>query len=292
MVARGSIRVGIGGWTYEPWRGGFYPTGLTHAKELGYASRHVTAIEINGTYYGTQKPASFERWRDETPDGFVFAVKGPRFTTNRRMLAEAGASVERFVTGGVTRLGRKLGPINWQFLPTKPFDAADFAAFLDLLPKSHDGVALRHVVEVRHASFRVPEFVALLRDREVATVLTDNPAFPQIPDVTAPFVYARLQCATEDCPTGYDDAALAEWAQRAVTYAGGTVPEELDRVGPAPARKTAARDVFVFMINGFKPHAPAAAMALLERLKPVAPQDVAPPHHSGTSGARNRWAPT
>ena len=267
MAARGAIRVGIGGWTFPPWRETFYPKGLTHAKELGYASRQVTAIEINGTYYGSQKPASFERWRDEAPDDFVFAVKGPRFTTNRRVLAEAGASIERFVTGGVTRLGPKLGPINWQFLPTKQFDPDDFAAFLDLLPKSHEGVALRHVVEVRHASFRVPAFVDLIRAHGVATVLTDNPDFPQIPDITAPFVYARLQCTTEACPTGYDEATLSQWATRAGRYAGGSMPPGFDRVGPALPRAKAARDVFVFMIAGYKPHAPAAAMALLEALK-------------------------
>ena len=270
MAKAGVIRVGIGGWTFEPWRGGqFFPQGLTHAKELGYASRLVTAIEINGTYYGSQKPESFARWHDEVPDDFVFAVKGPRFTTNRRVLAEAGASVERFVTGGVTRLGQKLGPINWQFLPTKQFAPDDFEAFLKLLPPSHDGIALKHVVEVRHESFRVPAFVELLRHYGIATVLTDNPEFPQLPDVTAPFVYARLQCATEECPTGYPAAALDDWAARANTYAGGEVPEGLDLVHPPAVKAKKAHDVFVFMINGFKPHAPAAAMALLERLKTV-----------------------
>ena len=267
-MPRGAIRVGVGGWTFEPWRGRFYPDGLAHKNELAYASSRLTAIEINGTYYGSQKPESFQRWHDETPEGFVFSVKGPRFTTNRRVLAEAGASVERFVTGGVTRLGNKLGPINWQFLPTKAFDPDDFARFLALLPPSADGLALRHVVEVRHPSFRVPAFVDLLRAHGVATVLTDKAEFPQIADATAPFVYLRLQRSTEDCATGYPASALARWAERARTYAGGGVPDDLDSVSP-PAGRKARRDVFVFAINGFKPHAPAAAIALLEELGPA-----------------------
>ncbi len=196
------IRVGIGGWTFEPWRGTFYPDGLAQKRELEYASSHLTSIEINGTYYGSQKPESFARWREETPDHFMFSVKGPRFATNRRVLAEGGQSIERFLASGVLELKEKLGPINWQFLPTKSFDAADFEEFLKLLPHERDGRALRHVVEVRHESFRVPEFVALLRRYRVAVVLTDKEGFPQIPDVTAPFVYARLQGASEKIKTG------------------------------------------------------------------------------------------
>ncbi len=261
----GAIRVGIGGWTFEPWRGPFYPEGLTQKRELEYASRKVTAIEINGTYYGAQKPASFAKWRDEAPEGFVFAVKGPRFTTNRRVLAEAGPSVERFITGGVLELKEKLGPINWQFLPTKAFDPEDFEAFLKLLPASHEGVPLRHVVEVRHPSFRVPDFVALLRAHGVATVVTDSAEFPQIPDVTAAFVYARLQRAEDSEALGYPRPVLAEWAGRARDWAAGKPEAGLELVAAAP-KPAAARDVFVFMINGFKPKAPAAAMALLEQL--------------------------
>ena len=217
MTARteGPIRVGIGGWTYEPWRGSFYPDGLLQKRELEYAAQHLTSIEINGTYYGSQKPESFARWRDETPAGFVFSVKGPRFATNRRILAEAGASIDRFIASGVTMLRDKLGPINWQFLPTKQFDAADFEGFLKLLPREADGLKLRHVVEVRHDSFRVPEFIALLRGYDVATVLTDKDDFPHIPDVTASFVYARLQQASEACATGYEPKSLDIWAKRA-----------------------------------------------------------------------------
>ncbi len=264
---KGTVRVGIGGWTFEPWRGPFYPDKLPQKQELSYAAQHLTSIEINGTYYGAQKPESFARWREETPPGFVFSVKGPRFATNRRVLAESAASVERFVTGGVTMLKEKLGPINWQFLPTKQFDAADFEAFLKLLPATADGLALRHVVEVRNASFRVPAFVDMLRAYNVATVLTDKAAFPHIPDVTAPFVYARLQDASEEQETGYTPAALEAWAKHATVWAAGGSPDGFENVGAHRKGAKKPRDVFIYMINGFKPKAPAAAMALIERLK-------------------------
>jgi uncharacterized protein YecE (DUF72 family) len=260
------IRVGIGGWTFEPWRGTFYPEGLAQKRELEYAGQHLTSIEINGTYYGSQKPASFAKWREETPDGFVFSVKGTRFTTNRRVLAEAGESIERFVTSGLLELKEKLGPINWQFLPTKQFDPNDFEAFLKLLPHSVEGHALRHVVEVRHDSFKVPEFIDLLRAYKVAVVLTDKDDFPHIHDVTAPFVYARLQKASETIETGYAPKALDQWAARAKDWAGGGAPKDLEPVGKAEAKPPKSRDVFIYMINGFKPKAPAAAMELIKRL--------------------------
>jgi uncharacterized protein YecE (DUF72 family) len=262
----GSIRVGIGGWTFEPWRGTFYPKDLPQKRELEYAGQHLTAIEINGTYYGSQKPESFARWRAETPEGFVFSVKGPRFATNRSVLAEAGSSIERFLASGVTELKEKLGPINWQFLPTKKFDPADFEAFLKLLPDKAGGLAIRHVVEVRHESFRVPEFIVLLRKYGIATVLTDKEAFPEIPDVTADFVYLRLQRSAEKVATGYPPKELDQWADRARAWAAGGAPKDLKPI-TAPDKKAAkSRDIFVFMINGFKPNAPAAAMALIERL--------------------------
>jgi uncharacterized protein YecE (DUF72 family) len=261
----GRIRVGIGGWTFEPWRGTFYPKGLAQKRELEFASRKLTSIEINGTYYGSQKPESFRRWHDETPDGFVFSVKGPRFATNRRVLGDSGESIERFFASGVMALKEKLGPINWQFMPTKKFDAEDFEAFVDLLPKSVDGQAVRHVVEVRHDSFRTPAFIALVRGHGVGVVLTDKEAFPQIADVTAPFVYARLQGASETVATGYAPKALDLWAKRAAAWARGGAPDDLACVA-APAKAPKSRDVFVYMINGFKPKAPAAAMALIERI--------------------------
>jgi len=258
------IKVGIGGWVFEPWRGVFYPDGLPQKRELEHASRHVTSIEINGTYYGTQKPASFRKWAEETPDGFVFALKGSRYTTNRRVLAEAGDSINRLIDSGITELGDKLGPINWQFMETKAFDPEDFEAFLALLPKEADGRKLRHAVEVRHASFKTPDFVALARKYGVAIVLADSETFPLIADPTADFVYARLQSASEAEELGYSAAALDLWRSRAETFAAGKVPDDLPLIaGPGKAK---TRDVFVYMINGFKPKAPAAAMALIERL--------------------------
>ena len=267
MVSRNaSIRVGIGGWTFEPWRGSFYPPGLPQKRELEYAGSKLTSIEINGTFYGTQKPESFIRWREETPADFVFALKGPRFTTNRRVLAEAGSSVERFLSSGVLELKQKLGPINWQMAATKQFDPEDFAAFLKLLPHSIDGVALRHVVEVRHASFACSEFIELAREHEVGVVLTDHATYPRLHDVTAPFVYARLQCASEQEATGYSAKALAQWQKRAAEWAAGKTPTDLPLIAPPQRKPPKSRDVFIYFINGFKPKAPAAAMALIERL--------------------------
>lgn len=266
MVQSGRVRVGIGGWTFEPWRGLFYPAGLPQKKELEFASRAVTSIEINGTYYGSQKPESFARWREETPSDFVFSVKGPRFTTNRRVLAEAGASVERFFGSGVLELGDKLGPVNWQFLPTKAFDPADFEAFLRLLPGRIEGRDIRHVVEVRHPSFRSPAFVDLLRGYGIATVLADSDSFPSIPDVTASFVYARLQRSSETVETGYAADDLDRWSARAAAWAEGRVPTDLEWVGAKPTGRSEPRDVFIYMIAGHKPKAPAAAQALLARL--------------------------
>jgi uncharacterized protein YecE (DUF72 family) len=261
----GAVRIGVGGWTYAPWRGAFYPGDLAQKRELEYASGRLTSIEINGTYYGSQKPDSFAKWHDETPDVYVFSVKGPRFATNRRVLCDAGESVARFFASGVTRLGAKLGPINWQFLPTKQFDHDDFAAFLDLLPKEFDGRPIRHVVEVRHDSFRVPAFIDLLRAHGVAAVMADGGGHPQIADITAPFVYARLQGTTEAVETGYDAKALDLWAGRARRWAAGEDVAELDHAG-APAKAAGARDVFLYVISGFKQRNPAAAMELIARL--------------------------
>ncbi len=261
-----SIRGGIGGWTFEPWRGNFYPAGLPHKRELEFASRHVSSIEINGTYYGTQKPESFARWREETPDGFVFSLKGPRYATNRRVLAEAGSSVERFLTSGLLQLKDKLGVINWQFLPTKQFDPDDFEAFLKLLPARLEGQTLRHVVEVRHPSFVQPDFIALLRAYRIGVVIADHAEHPALHDPTASFVYVRLQRASEQEPTGYSADALADWAGRAQSWAAGGVPKDLPLIAPAERKPPRVREVFIYMINGFKPKAPAAAMALLERL--------------------------
>lgn len=259
-----TIRIGIGGWTYEPWRGVFYPPGLAQRRELEYASDKLTSIEINGTYYGSQKPESFARWHSETPDDFVFALKGPRFTTNRRVLAEAGESIERFFKSGVTELRGKLGPINWQFAPTKRFDPSDFEAFLKLLPASVDGLPIRHAVEVRHDSFRTPDFIGLARSYDVAVVIAADSTYPQIADLTAPFVYARIMGTAETEEAGYSDQALDLWAERAKTWVSGDMPHGMITAG-APQADRECRDVFLYVISGHKVRNPAAATALIKR---------------------------
>jgi uncharacterized protein YecE (DUF72 family) len=259
----GRVRVGVGGWVFEPWRGTFYPEGLTQKRELEYASRKLTTIEVNGTFYGSQKPASFRKWYDETPEDFVFALKGPRFATNRRALSEAGESVERFFSTGVLELREKLGPINWQLAATKRFDPEDFAGFLALLPREIEGRAIRHAVEVRHPSFAVPELVALARAQGVAIVAAGDSDYPPIWDATAPFVYARIMGTDAAEPLGYPPAALDAWAGRAKALAAGRAPEGLPLLAPVEAE---ARDVFLYVISGGKVRNPAAAMALLDRL--------------------------
>lgn len=261
----GAIRVGIGGWTYEPWRGTFYPDKWPQKRELEYASRAVTAIEINGTYYSSFKPASFAGWAETAPEGFVFAVKASRFCTNRKVLAEAGDSIARFVGQGIVELGDKLGPILWQFMATKKFDADDFGAFLNLLPKAEAGVPLRHAIQVRHESFAVPEFIAMARAAGVAIVFADSADYPAIADVTGDFVYARLENAREEEPAGYSPAELDHWAAAAKSWADGENPPGLPYVSAEPPPR-AARDAFVFFINGAKVRAPAGAKALIERL--------------------------
>jgi uncharacterized protein YecE (DUF72 family) len=246
----GSIRIGIGGWVYPPWRGVFYPPGLPQARELSHASRQVTAIEINGTFYGAQKPSSFRRWHDETPAEFVFSLKGPRYATHRADLATAASSIDRLFSSGVLELGDKLGPILWQFAPWTRFEEAGFCAFLEALPHELGGRAIRHVVEVRHNSFVSPPFIELLRRHRVAVALVDDDNHPAFEDVTADFVYARLRRCTEDEPLGYSPDALDIWAER---FRRLTSQE--------------GRDCFVYFINGAKLRAPAAATALLQRLR-------------------------
>ena len=261
------IRVGIGGWTFEPWCGVFYPKGLPHAKELRYASERLTSIEVNGTFYRSQTPATFRKWASEVPDGFVFALKGSRFVTNRRVLKEAGDSIKRFLESGVTELGPHLGPLLWQFAPFKKFDEADFGGFLELLPDKFDGHHIRHVVEVRHDSFKTPAFAALLRKFSIPAVFTDHATYPNIADVTGDFVYARLQQGEDDIPTAYPPKALGAWANRLRDWAKGGEPDDLPRIAPAPKAKGKPRDVFAYIIHEGKVRAPAGAMALIEKLK-------------------------
>ncbi|MEO7242665.1 MAG: DUF72 domain-containing protein [Variovorax sp.] len=265
---RQRIRVGVGGWTYAPWRSNFYPADLKHSQELHYASRQLTAIEVNGTYYSTMKPASFRKWHDETPDDFVFSLKASRFATNRKLLASAGESIDRFVGSGIAELGAKLGPIVWQFMPTKVFDADDFGAFLSLLPRQVDRRPLRHAMDVRHPSFMCNAYLDLARAHQVATVFTDAEKYPSIADATGDFVYARLMRAEARLKDGYAPRALDNWASHARTWSSGETPEGLPLAagGAVPASAGARRDVFVFFINGAKEKAPAAAMAMLARL--------------------------
>lgn len=260
-----NIRIGIGGWTYAPWRGVFYPEGLTQSRELEYASQHLTSIEINGTFYGSQKPSSYEKWFQETPENFVFSLKAPRYATNRKVLAEAGDTIERFFSSGVLLLKQKLGAINWQFAPTKKFDSEDFEAFLKLLPASIEGQKLRHAIEVRNDSFKTPEFVALARKYKVAIVLAGDSDYPQIADITAPFVYARIMGTTDKQAKGYSTKTLDAWAERAHQLATGTTPADLESHATAPA-KTVTRDVYLYVISGFKERNPAAAMELIKRV--------------------------
>lgn len=264
----GKIRVGVGGWVFEPWRGVFYPDGLPQRRELEYASRHLTAIEINATYYGSQKPESFRKWGSEVPDGFQFPVKGSRFCTNRKVLADGKESVLRFLNSGVTELGDKLGPLLWQLANSKKYDRDDISGFLDLLPETQGGLKLRHVLEPRHDSFLDPDFIALARERNVAVCYAHHAAYPNIPDVTADFVYARLQRGSDDVPTGYPPGELDAWAGRLKAWAEGGQPGDLDLLDPNQKLENTPRDVYCFVIHEGKVRAPAAAMGLIERLGP------------------------
>ncbi|UXC89887.1 DUF72 domain-containing protein [Sphingobium sp. RSMS] len=244
----GKIRVGIGGWIFEPWRGTFYPEGLRQKDELAYVGQHLTATEINATYYSTQKPATFAGWAKAVPDGFQFAVKASRYCTNRRVLAEGSESIAKFVNQGLVELGDRLGPILWQFMPTKKFDAEDFGAFLKLLPASIDGVPLRHALEVRHESFDDPVFFDLARRAGAAVVYADHPEYPALQGREVGFSYARLMRTREEEPTGYSAEEIKGWAE--------------------VARERAARgDVYAFFISGAKVRAPAAAQAMIVALQ-------------------------
>ncbi len=260
------IRVGIGGWTYAPWRNNFYPAKFAQKRELEYASRQLRAIEINGTYYSPQKPATYARWCSETPGGFVFSLKAPRYTTDRRTLADAGKAIDDFVFGGLAEFGDRLGPILWQLPPYKAFERADLAAFLDQLPRDLDGYALRHVLEVRHASFKCAEYLELARKYRVPTVFTDSPKYPSFADLSGDFVYARLMRSESGIATGYAATGLDVWAQRAKLWSTGGEPPDLPRVASSPtSAPIASRDVFIYFISAAKERNPAAAQALQGR---------------------------
>lgn len=285
---RGPFHIGISGWRYPPWRGVFYPPGLAQRRELEYAARSLAAIEINGSFYALQRPGSYEQWRGQTPDGFVFSVKGPRFVTHLKKLADVEVPLANFFASGVLALGDKLGPVLWQLPPTLGFDADRLAAFFALLPRTTGAAAqlstrhdqrldgraltttdadrpLRHALEVRHFSFETEELVKLLRDNDIALVCADTAGtWPMLDDVTSDFVYLRLHGDRELYVSGYPDAALDRWAARVRTWQLGGTPTDGRTLGPAaPVRE---REVFAYFDNDAMVNAPFDAMALAHRL--------------------------
>lgn len=259
------IRVGIGGWDFDDWRKTFYPPGLKKADALKYASRVLTTIEINATFYKAQGAESFRRWREETPDNFVFAVKGHRAVCAAAKLASVGERIDLFFASGVLELGDKLGPILWQLPHNKRFDREDLSAFLKLLPREANGRRLMHAIEPRHESFVDPAFVELVGDARVPIVYADSDDYPDIADITGDFVYARLQRSSSDVSTGYAASELDAWSTRAQSWHGGGAPENLRYVGNAsPTNRS--REVFVYFIAGAKMLNPVAAVALIARL--------------------------
>jgi uncharacterized protein YecE (DUF72 family) len=241
MAPHSAIHVGIGGWDFDPWRGTFYPPGLAKAKQLEFAGRSLGAIEINATFYRLQSPDSFARWAATVPDGFRFAIKASRFCTNRRILGDAGDAIARFCAQGLEALGDRLGPILWQLAATKRFDPDEIAAFFALLPRAVGGLPLRHAIEASHESFGDPRFAALAAEAGVAIASAD-------PKPGGGIVYARLKNAREEEPLGYSPAELDAWAERTRGWAADGL------------------DVYLFFINGAKVRAPAAALALIDRL--------------------------
>jgi uncharacterized protein YecE (DUF72 family) len=292
MRMRGEVRIGISGWTHAPWRGVFYPSGHPQGRELGYAAERFAAIEINGAFYAMQRPETYGHWRDATPDGFVFAVKGPRYITHLLRIKDVATPLANFFASGLLRLGPRLGPILWQFPARMKFDAERFDAFLMMLPHDTDSAIalarrhdhrvsgrawlkcdvskpIRHAVEIRHDTFRNPAFIDLLRRRQTALVCADALEWPRLMDVTSDFVYCRLHGSEELYASGYGDKALDGWAKRVDAWAKGGEPRDAERAdGPAkPSPK--GRDVFVFFDNDAKVRAPADAMALAKRLNAI-----------------------
>jgi len=261
-----NVRVGVGGWTFEPWRETFYPPDLPKARELEYASRKLTSIEINGTFYRGQSPATFRKWATETPEDFVFSLKAHRVTTNRKDLTEAKSAIDRFLETGPLELGERLGPILWQLAPTKRFKAEEVDAFLSFLPKEIGGRRLRHAIEARHASFRDPDFIELTRKHRVATVFAHSEKYAELHDVTGDFIYLRLQECKSQEPKGYPPAEITNWAKRIRQWAAGGMPDDL-QVLANEKPPGIPRDCFIYVISGAKERAPAAAMALIEELK-------------------------
>ncbi len=264
MTSTAAIRAGMGGWTFEPWEGTFYPAKLSKKKQLEFASRQVPTIEVNGTYYSGFKPETYAKWNAETPDGFVFSIKGNRFVTNRKVLSDAGESMAKFFAQGLEELGPKLGPIVWQFANTKKFEPDDFEGFLKLLPRELHGLPLRHALEVRHPTFAVPEFVAMAERNNCAICYAHHFDYPEFADITGDFIYARLQKGQDDIPTAYSGQDLSAWAARAKLWSSGGQPDDLPYADPARRAPQKPRDVFVYFIHEGKVRAPHAAMAFMQ----------------------------
>lgn len=262
-----SIRVGIGGWNFAPWRKNFYPEKWPQKRELEYASRQLTAIEVNSTFYRPQTAATYANWRSQTPDGFVFSLKAPGLATQTNSLESSAKTIRRFVFAGLAELGDRLGPISWQFMQNRAFNRDHFAGFIDLLPQELNGVPLRHVLEVRHDSFRCAEYLDLMRERRLPTVFTDSTDYPSFADLTGDFVYARLMRSESSIPTGYPASALEAWAELAHGWARGGDPQDLPHVEPQREPPAKPRDAYIYFISAAKERNPAAAMALIERLK-------------------------
>jgi uncharacterized protein YecE (DUF72 family) len=292
MAAHGKVRIGISGWRYTPWRGVFYPPKLSQKRELSYAAGIFRSLEINGTFYSLQRPEYFEAWSDETPDNFMFSVKGPRFITHMRRLKEAKVPLANFLASGVLRLGAKLGPILWQLPPNFRFDRARLESFLKLLPHDTDAASalarrhdkyltgrsaikskvkgpLRHAMEIRHNSFATPEFVELLRAYDVALVCADTVEWPRLMDVTSDFMYCRLHGSEQLYASGYDAESLDQWAARVSSWARGKVPVDAETIGKLRNADGRPRDVFVYFDNDLKVRAPFDAQQLMARLDKI-----------------------
>jgi uncharacterized protein YecE (DUF72 family) len=287
--AAGDIRIGISGWRYKGWRGVFYPKDLPQRRELEYAARIFRSVEINGTFYSLQRPESFEAWAAATPDNFVFAVKGPRFITHMKRLNDCETPLANFFASGLFRLGHKLGSILWQLPPDLGFDAERLENFFTLLPRDtreatrlashHDhrldnradlrpraSTPIRHALEIRHKSFRVPEFIQLLRKHNIALVCADTVDWPRLMDLTSDFVYVRLHGSEVLYVSGYEDVDIDAWARRAMAWATGNEPGDAERVINEAAPKRKSRDVYVYFDNDAKVCAPFDAQALMKRV--------------------------
>jgi uncharacterized protein YecE (DUF72 family) len=266
-VEAAPIRVGVGGWNFAPWRKNFYPDKWPQKRELEYASRKLPAIEVNSTFYRPQSAATYANWRSQTPEGFVFSLKAPGLATQTNSLENAAKTIRRFVFAGLAELGDRLGPISWQFMQSRAFARDHFAAFIDLLPRELNGVPLRHVLEVRHDSFKCGEYLELMRERSLPTVFTDSPDYPSFADPTGDFVYARLMRSESSLSSGYTPEALDAWAERARCWARGEIPADLPLIEATHAAPAKPRAVFIYFISAAKERNPAAAMALIERLQ-------------------------